>query len=256
MTIILWNCNIFKTHDNIYDLVFVMAPIGIYSVLCGLGTLSSIRDQCCKKTPTLSERIQIFLKLFLTKKSIVFPFLFFLSPVLWFVVVFRGIFRHNCTFFKALVEFKFIKSFTETSPQLCLQFFIILTEFGVPPSTSQIQSVVLGILTVAFPVMQKFLICNKDYKFVNYFKYYPVFFLNVVFRICTWSTIFMFFYFFYGVLILILIHSLIAIVNYLVLKSYFPELKKEEDYKIQVGQMAVQGFLTIPNLEKTKGRAN
>ena len=236
------------THDNIYDLVFVMAPIGIYSVLCGLGTLSSVRNR--KKTPTLSERIQIFL---------VFPFLFFLSPVLWFVVVFRGIFRHNCTFFKALVEFKFIKSFTETSPQLCLQFFIILTvltEFGVPPSTSQIQSVVLGILTVAFPVMQKFLILNKDYKFVNYFKYYPVFFLNVVFRICTWSTIFMFFYFFYGVVILILLQSLIVILNYLVLKSYFPELKKEEDYKIQVGQMAVQGFLTIPNLENTKGRAH
>ena len=251
VAIALWNFEIFDTRHNNYDLVFVLAPTGLYCIVCGLGTVSLLKF---KQSSEVSDELKTPLKIFL--QSLLFPFVFFLSPLLGLVVAFRGIFPHNADFRCALLEFKFIECVTETSTQLCLQFFIVLTNFPLPPSNTQLQSIFFGVFTVAIPAMEKFLESNKPYSFFNYVKYYPIFFFNVVFRILTWSIIFMYFYFFYGVVIFICHIGLLASMNYFVMTQFYPEMIKEKhnyvDYKSQLGEMAIQNFLTIPNLMDTK----
>ena len=48
----------------------------------------------------------------------------------------------------------------------------------------------------------------------------------------------------------------LTLLNYLFVKKFFPDWKKDKgdckDYRFQVGEMAIQNFLSIPNLRDTK----
>ena len=242
------------TAHHPFDLIFILAPVGIYSMICGFGIIAFTVVRC--KQPTYKEVLYLGEHLF-RKEFFLYPLLFLLSPLVCLVVRLRGICRHNAFYRRELMEYKFIECFIETSTQLCLQSFIIMKDLGSQPVTpTQILSVTLGVLTVSIPSLDKFLSSIRPYSFTNYLKFYPIFFCNVLFRIFTWSVIFYFFYFFYGCVILFCHLLLVALLNYLVMKKYFPELMNEEEdreeYKYQVGVMAVQTFLTIPNLENNK----
>ena len=50
--------------------------------------------------------------------------------------------------------------------------------------------------------------------------------------------------------------GLLTLINYLIMRAFFPDLVKDrsdrKEYRFQVGEMAIQNFLTIPNLQDTK----
>ena len=258
LSIALWKMNIFNTERNFYDLVFVLSPLGLYSILCGVGSISMVRFQ---EVPNFSEKLQTPFKIFFRKQSLLYPLMFILSPVISLVVAFRGIFPHSGKFRSDLLEFKFVESVTKTSNQLCVQIYILLQNIEYPPSSKQVQSICFGILTVAIPAMEKYFHYGRPYSLFNYVQFYPIFTFNILFKILTWSLIFLFFRFFYGVVILVSHVFLLLPINYRIMKKFYPFLIKEQNgcseedasrnYKYQVGQMAVQAYLTIPNLQDT-----
>ena len=242
------------THHETLELVFVFAPLGFYSLMCGLGHIGKIKYEEHLSAP---EKLKYSLELLWTKKTLFYPLVFFLSPLISLGIYFRAIFRHNQVFANDYTECKYIESFSETSTQLCLQLYILMKTFHYKPSNTLWLNVILGIFSVGIPPTAKFLHHSRlPYRFFNYIKYYPIFFFNTVFRIFSWSIIFMFFYIVRGVLIMIASGGFLVLLNCLTMKIFFPDLRKEKsdriDYRFQVGEMAVQNFLSIPNLRETK----
>ena len=243
-----------ENENDTIELLFVLAPLGVYSLICGLGNIGKIKSKERLDTP---EKLKYSLKLLCTRKILFYPVLFFLSPLITLLIYLRAIFRHNLIFYNDYTECKYIESCTETSPQLCLQLYILLRTFDDKPSVALWLSVITGILSVGIPPSAKFLhYSTQPYRLFNYVKYYPIFFFNTVFKVFSWSTIFIHFYLFYGALIMIAQALVLTLLNYLCMKIWYEELEKEKsdrtDYRLQVGEMAVQNFLTIPNLGSTK----
>ena len=230
-----------------FHLLSILVPLGLYSVVWGLVSFGFAAVE--------NEDIPTFDKILLwTKTTLIFPFVYLLSPIVSLVVSFRAIFPHNDVFRRVHLDCKFIECFNECSTQLCLQIFIIMKDYPQTPKILQILKVTSLILTVAIPALEKYL-HHKPYTFKNYFKFYPIFTFNVVFRILTWSIIFFFFYFFYGVVALLCYMGFLASTNLFLVKVRFPKMVEDEDawndYKSQLGEMAVQSCLTIPNLQDT-----
>ena len=230
-------------------LLFCLAPLGVYSMVCGLANIGKIRSQ--KKSS---------LELLCTMKTLVYPVVFFLSPLIGLVIYLRAIFCHNLIVVNDYMECKYIECLAESSPQLCLQLYILLRTYfykKYQPTVTLWVSIIVGIFSVGLPPTAKFLHhSGKEYNKFNKFKYYPIFFFNSVFRIFSWSIIFIYFYVLNGVVIVITQMGLLALINYLSMKAFFPELVEEKrdlrDYRFQLGEMAVQNFLSIPNLLETK----
>ena len=235
-----------------FYLLSILVPLGLYSVVWGLVSFgfAAVENE---DIPTC-DKILLW-----TKTTLIFPFVYLLSPIVSLVINFRAIFPHNDAFWRILMDCKFIECFNECSTQLCLQIFIIMKDYPQPGTQThfkilQILSVTSAILTVAIPAMEKYL-QHKPYTFKNYFKFYPIFTFNTVFRILTWSIIFYLFYFFYGVVTLLCYMGFLAFTNLFLVKVRFPKMVEDEDawndYKSQLGEMAVQSFLAIPNLQDT-----
>ena len=230
-------------------LLFCLAPLGAYSMVCGLANIGKVRSQ--KKSS---------LELLCTMKTLVYPVVFFLSPLIGLVIYLRAIFCHNLIVVNDYMECKYIECLAESSPQLCLQLYILLRTYfykKYQPTVTLWVSIIVGIFSVGLPPTAKFLHhSGKEYNKFNKFKYYPIFFFNSVFRIFSWSIIFIYFYVLNGVVIVITQMGLLALINYLSMKAFFPELVEEKrdrrDYRFQLGEMAVQNFLSIPNLLETK----
>ena len=227
-----------------FYLLSILVPLGLYAIVWGFVSFG-FRAVNNEDIPTYDK------VLLLLKNSLFFPFVFLLSPLVALVVSFRAIFRHNDVFWRVLTEYKFIECFIETSTQLCLQVYILMKDYPHPPTVLQTLSVTSATLCVAIPAMEKYL-QHKPYTFKNYFKFYPIFASNILFRIFTWSIIFFYFYFFYGVVILVCYMGLLASINLFLVKVIFAKDEKAwSDYKSQVGEMTVQSFLTISNLQET-----
>ena len=230
-----------------FYLLSILVPLGLYAIVWGFVSFG-FRAVNNEDIPTYDK------VLLLLKNSLFFPFVFLLSPLVALVVSFRAIFRHNDVFWRVLTEYKFIECFIETSTQLCLQLYILMKDYPHPPTVLQTLSVTSATLCVAIPAMEKYL-QHKPYTFKNYFKFYPIFTFNTVFRILTWSIIFYLFYFFYGVVTLLCYMGFLAFTNLFLVKVRFPKMVEDEDawndYKSQLGEMAVQSFLAIPNLQDT-----
>ena len=254
LAIFLFNEIIGWREGEIIELVFCLAPLGFYCMLCGLGNIGKIKSKEHLSSP---EKLKYSLRLLCTLKTLAYPLLFFFSPLIGLVIYLRAICRHNQIFANDYTECKYIECLAETSPQLCLQLFVLLKTYHYKPSVQLWLSIIMGIFTVGVPPNTKFLHHSKQpYRFLNKIKYYPIFFFNSVFRIFSWSIIFVYFLFFYGVCIMITQIGLLTLINYLIMRAFFPDLVKDrsdrKEYRFQVGEMAIQNFLTIPNLQDTK----
>ena len=143
------------------------------------------------------------------------------------------------------------QSILESSPQLGLQVFIVLTENAWPYHNHQMMSMILSTVMMSYPETEKYLIHLQPYSFFSVIKYLPVFMATIAFRALSCSVLFRFFSFFYGVVILAVYGLVMSLIGFLTAKLRHPELTAEEDFKHLLGEMALVHCLSVPCLKNT-----
>ena len=143
------------------------------------------------------------------------------------------------------------QSIFESSPQLALQVFVVLTENAWPNNKHQMMSMILSTVMMSYPETEKYLIQLQPYNFFSVIKFLPVFMANIAFRALSWSVLFRFFDFFYSVIIMVIQGLVLALIGILTAKFRHPELPAEENFKGLLGEMALLHCLTVPCLKNT-----
>ena len=67
-----------KNETSAIELIFVLAPLGFYSLSCGLGNIGKIKS---KEHLNTRGKLKYSLELLCTKKMLFYPALFFFSPL-------------------------------------------------------------------------------------------------------------------------------------------------------------------------------
>ena len=191
-----------------------------------------------------------FLPLLRSLKFWTYPLLFILSPCFPLLVKLRVLLPHNIYVRRQKQVLSLGESALEAGPQLALQVFIVLTRFDRRPSWFQWTTMTASLLALVIPSVENLLTNKNIHGGKNIAKYFPVFFLNTVFRVVSLSIMAKFFRFWIiaiwvGCVILLFISGGIC-------QFCNKTLAAETDFKQQWFDGFILSFITVSNLENTR----
>ena len=186
-----------------------------------------------------------------------YPFFLAVSPFLVILLKFRSILPHNTYILKMKRELSAGESAFEAAPQLILQFYVLFIRFDRGVSYSQSLAIVTSVLSLSIPSIETFLAEKNINGYKHIGKYYPVFILNMFFRVFSVSIIATFLkflilgYFLLPVVVLscnLFIRILLFLFGYLI--SSPRDHKRSSADSIDIFDSPF--FFTLTNLENTK----
>ena len=175
-----------------------------------------------------------------------FPLFFAVSPFLIVLLKFRSILPHNIYVLKLKCSLSLGESLLEATPQLILQFYIVLTRFGRGTSSSQWVAIAASLLSLSIPAIETFLDNKKMHGFKYIGTYFPVFFLNMFFRVLSVSITSRFL----GTSCLIVIFFLFVVFG---IFKYYPNWSPNNVQRIaEFFESSILSPITISNLRNTR----